>query len=200
MRISDWSSDVCSSDLLTGWVTVANGGVTSFPNAQLNVIAGRLNKLYSPPLPRSTPGPLHLRCWPMDTTSTHPRWGLPPVEQGYGGMMADAAENIVVTAQRRSVYAPPPPPPPPPPAPAMAPPEDLGDLKYYRLPFRVDVSATGQKQVALLAKDAVPVGQLYAATLTNQGDARPAPRTEEHTSELQSLMRLSSAVFFLTKK
>src|SRR3546814_5556992 len=42
---------------LTGWVTVANGGATSFPNAQLNVIAGRLNKLYSPPLPRSTPGP-----------------------------------------------------------------------------------------------------------------------------------------------
>src|SRR3546814_3312774 len=122
MRISDWSSDVCSSDLLTGWVTVANGGVTSFPNAQLNVIAGRLNKLYSPPLPRSTPGPLHLRCWPMDTTSTHPRWGLPPVEQGYGGMMADAAENIVVT------------------------------------------------------------------------------RSEEHTSELQSLMRISYAVFCFKKK
>src|SRR3546814_7058241 len=89
----------------------------------------------------------------MDTTSTHPRWGLPPVEQGYGGMMADAAENIVVTAQRRSVYAPPPPPPPPPPAPAMAPPEALGDLKYYRLPFRVDVSAKGQEPVALLATD-----------------------------------------------
>src|SRR3546814_5239102 len=126
-------------------------------------------------------------------------------------MMADAAENIVGTAQRRSVYAPPPPPPPPPPAPAMAPPEDLGDLKYYRLPFRVDVSAKGQKQVALLAKDAVPVEQLYAATLTNPGDARPRPltlrlraqndeRSEEHTSELQSLMRISYAVFCLKKK
>ena len=57
---------------LTGWITVANGGVTSFPNAQMNVIAGRLNKMYSPPLPRSTPGPLILKCWPMDITSTHP--------------------------------------------------------------------------------------------------------------------------------
>src|SRR3546814_8805130 len=37
---------------LTGWITVANGGVTSFADAQLNVIAGRLNKLYSPPLPQ----------------------------------------------------------------------------------------------------------------------------------------------------
>src|SRR3546814_1259705 len=46
---------------LTGWITVANGGVTSFADAQLHVIAGRLNKLYSPPLPRATPGPLHLR-------------------------------------------------------------------------------------------------------------------------------------------
>ena len=31
---------------MTGWITVANGGVTSFPGAQLNVIAG-LKKAYS---------------------------------------------------------------------------------------------------------------------------------------------------------
>ncbi|WP_231732676.1 MULTISPECIES: DUF4139 domain-containing protein [unclassified Sphingopyxis] len=154
---------------LTGWITVANGGVTSFPGAQLNVIAGRLNKMYSPPLPRSTPGPLVLKCWPMDITSTHPLWELPPIiefEQSYD---EDAASEVIVTAQRRDrrgmppppmmVAAPAPPPPPPPPA------EDLGDLKFYRIPFRVDVSAKGQKQVALLAKDKVAVEQLYAATL-----------------------------------
>src|SRR3546814_5542103 len=32
------------------------------------------------------------------------------------------------------------------------------------------------------------------------GDVAAAPRSEEHTSELQSLMRISSAVFCLTKK
>src|SRR3546814_9750545 len=32
------------------------------------------------------------------------------------------------------------------------------------------------------------------------GSATIAPRSEEHTSELQSLMRISSAVFCLTKK
>ncbi|WP_374523875.1 DUF4139 domain-containing protein [Sphingopyxis sp.] len=166
---------------LTGWITVANGGVTSFPNAQMNVIAGRLNKMYSPPLPRSAPGPLVLRCWPMDITSTHPRWELPPiieVEQAYA---ESAGEELIVTAQRadRRLYraapvaapAPPPPPPPPPP------PEDLGDLKFYRIPFRVDVSAKGQKQVALLASDKVAVEQLYAGAVNQYYGGRPVPLT-----------------------
>jgi len=161
---------------LTGWITVANGGVTSFPGAQLNVIAGRLNKMYSPPLPRSTPGPLILKCWPMDITSTHPLWELPPIiefEQSYD---EDTASEVVVTAQRRGGFsramatpAPSPPPPPPPPPPA----EDLGDLKFYRIPFRVDVAAKGQKQVALLAKDRVVVEQLYAGTLYANGSPQP---------------------------
>jgi hypothetical protein len=161
---------------LTGWITVANGGVTSFPGAQLNVIAGRLNKVYSPPLPRSTPGPLILKCWPMDITSTHPFWELPPIIEFEQDFAAEAAEDVVVTGSRVSrremlMYAPVAPPPPPPPAPP--PPEDLGDLKFYRVPFRVDVSAKGQKQVALLAKDRVAVEQLYAATLYQ--NSRPQP-------------------------
>ncbi len=166
---------------LTGWITVANGGVTSFPGAQLNVIAGRLNKMYSPPLPRSTPGPLVLKCWPRDITSTHPLWELPPIIEFEQEYAEDAAAEVIVTASRRDrramppmmVAAPAPPPPPPPPPPA----EDLGDLKFYRIPFRVDVSAKGQKQVALLAKDKVAVEQLYAATLYNYGDGRPQPLT-----------------------
>ena len=162
---------------LTGWITVANGGVTSFPGAQLNVIAGRLNKMYSPPLPRSAPGSLVLKCWPMDITSTHPLWELPPIiefEQEYADY---AAEEVVVTASRRDRRAmamAPPPPPPPPPAPIAPPAEDLGDLKFYRIPFRVDVSAKGQKQVALLAKDKVAVEQLYAGTLY-AGNGSPQP-------------------------
>lgn len=163
---------------LTGWITVANGGVTSFANAELNVIAGRLNKVYSPPLPRNAPGPLVLKCWPMDITSTHPLWELPPiieVEQAYA---AEAAMDVVVTARRRSesAYAPPPPVYTAPAPPSPPPPEDLGDLKFYRVPFRVDVSAKGQKQVALLASERVAVEQLYAGTLY-AGGASPRPLT-----------------------
>lgn len=162
---------------LTGWITVANGGVTSFSGAQLNVIAGRLNKVYSPPLPRSTPGPLVLKCWPMDITSTHPLWELPPIVEIEQEFAMDAAEEVTVTGSRidrremlRYLPAPAAPmiaPPPPPPA------EDLGDLKFYRVPFRVDVSAKGQKQVALLAKDRVAVEQLYAATLHQNSQPQP---------------------------
>lgn len=161
---------------LTGWITVANGGVTSFPGAQLNVIAGRLNKMYSPPLPRSTPGALVLKCWPMDITSTHPLWELPPIIEIEANFGADMAEEVVVTARRREdrmMYSMALPSPPPPPAPISAPAEDLGDLKFYRIPFRVDVSAKGQKQVALLAKDGVAVEQLYAATLYADGSPQP---------------------------
>lgn len=167
---------------LTGWITVANGGVTSFPGAQLNVIAGRLNKVYSPPLPRSAPGALVLKCWPMDITSTHPLWELPPVIAS-DEMDRYAAEEIAVTASRldrRAMAPPPPPPPPPPPAPIAPPPppaEDLGDLKFYRIPFRVDVAAKGQKQVALLAKDKVAVEQLYGGTLVDFGGRDPVPLT-----------------------
>src|SRR3546814_6604514 len=44
--------------------------------------------------------------------------------------------------------------------------------------------------------------RLAAATIPSQlaGDARCIRRSEEHTSELQSLMRLSYAVFSLKKK
>lgn len=166
---------------LTGWITVANGGVTSFPNAQLNVIAGRLNKMYSPPLPRSTPGPLVLKCWPMDITSTHPYWELPPIIE-VDDDSAAYAESIVVTGARvgRSRAPMPMPamaPPPPPAAPPPPAPEDLGDLKFYRIPFRVDVAAKGQKQVALLAKDGVAAEQLYVTTLYNYWSGGPQPLT-----------------------
>lgn len=161
---------------ITGWITVANGGVTSFPDAQLNVIAGRLNKGYRAPLPRSAPGSLSLKCWPMDITSTHPFWQLAPIIS-YEREERDYSESIIVTASRSDrgaakMMAPPPPPPlaPPPPPP---PPEDLGDLKFYRVPFRVDVSAKGQKQVALLVKDRVAVEQLYFGTLYPNRQPQP---------------------------
>lgn len=163
---------------ITGWITVANGGVTSFANAQLNVIAGRLNKGYRAPLPRTPPGALQLKCWPMDITSTHPLWELPPIIEP----TADYAEEVMVTGNRMyalpaAVMAPPPPPPPPPAPPPPPPPpaEDLGDLKFYRIPFRVDVSAKGQKQVALLVKDKVAVEQLYFGTLYQSYNNAPQP-------------------------
>src|SRR3546814_8517117 len=53
-------------------------------------------------------------------------------------------------------------------------------------------------QVSLFSVDAVMHGQCRAAAVSDAGDG--AARSEEHTSELQSLMRISYAVFGLKKK
>lgn len=172
--VADMGEDGRTLDLMA-WLTVANGGVTGFPDAQLSVIAGQPNKQARGVQPRPTGGPLRLQCWPMDVTSTHPRWDLFPVEASDMAMM-ERGQDIVVTSMRRSegvvmaapspVMAPPPPPPPPPP-------EDVGDLKLYRVPVTVDVAANAQKQVALLRQPAVKAERLYAATIYGQVESQP---------------------------
>lgn len=76
----DWSANYVGNMAPDGrkmglfaWLTVANGGQQSFRDARLQVIAGKPNKR-----PNATPPPppasaLNLECWPVDTTSTHPR-------------------------------------------------------------------------------------------------------------------------------
>ncbi|MDY7097837.1 MAG: hypothetical protein SXU28_06840, partial [Pseudomonadota bacterium] len=148
------------------WLTLVNDNGQSFDNAQLQIIAGRLNiqsdfqGLSDPPVA----SPLRLTCYPIGSTKTGS-----PVPR----------------------YDPVPPPPPPPP-PAYSPQaitvtgsrlkrsemadlavavsavetaseENLGDLKLYRVPRRVDVSAQAMKQVAFLNKDEVKVRYLYLA-------------------------------------
>ncbi len=147
---------------LLSWLTLVNDNGQSFANAKLQIIAGELNvesdyeELADPPVAEG----LYLTCWPIGSTSAGP---LPPPP-------------------------PPPPAPPPPPMAAMeagaivvtgsrlradlqdvplavtvitAEEEDLGDLKLFRVPGRVDVAAKGLKQVAFLNKDAVKARLLY---------------------------------------
>lgn len=170
--VADRGSDPGRMDLMA-WLTVANGGVTGFPDAQLNVIAGQPHRAPRAFDTRAEIKPLHLSCWPMDITSTHPAWGLVPPNLPEP-MMADGAQEIIVTAQRRSrAYAMAPPPPPPPPPPVMAVQEDLGDLKFYRVPVRVNISAQAQKQVTLLSQSGVKVETLYADRLDDGDGSRP---------------------------
>ncbi|MDO7835863.1 hypothetical protein Q4610_12490 [Sphingobium sp. HBC34] len=171
--VADMGQDGGTLDLMA-WLTVANGGVTGFPDARLSVIAGQPNKQARRPQPRPTGGPLRLQCWPMDITSTHPNWALFPVEMPAPPVMEMAGgEDIIVSAQRvtgRVMMAAPAPPPPPPPPP---PPENVGDLKLYRVPVPVDVAANGQKQAALLRQPGVKVERLYAATVFGPSESQP---------------------------
>lgn len=150
---------------LLSWLTLLNDNGQSFDKAKLQIIAGRLNvdsdyeDLADPP----TAEPLRLECYPLGSTSD----GTPVPEyspqrvfaavspaEGY----ASDADTIVVTGSRleaksfefaASVIT--------------AEEENLGDLKLFRVPDRVDVSAKGMKQVAFLNKDAVKARYLYVA-------------------------------------
>src|SRR3546814_3721014 len=114
MRISDWSSDVCSSDL----------------------------------------------CMTMGTAST----------------MGAIAETLGLTL----------------PGASSIPAADSGHARM--------ASQTGRRIVEMVWDDLKPSDILSAASFDNAVALAMAVRSEEHTSEIQSLMRISYAVFCLTKK
>src|SRR3546814_8853526 len=60
--------------------------------------------------------------------------------------------------------------------------------------------AHGRRQVIEHAVDLAANGVSYSRTRTFVGNVNGISRSEEHTSELQSLMRISYAVFCLKKK
>lgn len=87
----DWSANYVGNMAADGkkmglfaWLTVANGGQQSFRDARLQVIAGKPNKRPNNPPPPPPPSALNLQCWPVDTTSTHPRrdWTRLPMPRG----------------------------------------------------------------------------------------------------------------------
>lgn len=135
---------------LFAWLTLANGNDERFRAAQVYAVAGRAN--HSDERFRPFAAPLRLDCYPLGTTTST----LPPAGRFD---RAEPGEDIVVTG-RRNFAVPAPMVAPPPPAP-----EDLGDLKLYRVPERVTVAAHAQKQVALLIRPAVPFERIYRLTV-----------------------------------
>lgn len=145
--VATLSKDEKSLDLLA-WVTLANGDETSFPDAETQTVAGKVNSdAGADPRDRYDRGDyFQLRCWPAGNTGQPGDYdAIPPPPP------------------------PAPPPPPPVPAPAMAMDsvnseivvtgsriamkavqEELGDLKLYRIPEPVTVAANSQKQVAMI--------------------------------------------------
>src|SRR3546814_9486003 len=80
-----------------------------------------------------------------------------------------------------------------------------GHVRPWRTPGLAILHAAGDagEAVAVAARAAI-VAEVVAAAVPNRGDhvlfvERVLRRSEEHTSELQSLMRLSYAVFCLKK-
>ena len=158
------------------WLTLANGGNQSFVNANTMAIAGEPNRVRRGAQPRPTGGPLNLKCWPVQRTHEVPyRPGYYPAPQpppAPSAMYLDGeSDSIIVTAQKggraQMEMA-------SPVAVVVAEQENLGDLKLYRIPEPVTVSAKGQKQVAMLVKPGAAFDHFYAANVDNySSDSQP---------------------------
>lgn len=166
---------------LFAWLTVANGGSEGFSGAHTQAVAGGLHREGAAILPAGPAPNLHLRCWPMDITSTHPKWSIPrlalPESQEAEGY------DIVVSGyllgrgrvMRTPVAMAPPPPPPPPPPPMIARQEEFGDLKLYRIPEPVTVAARSRKQVAMIDRRSVPFETIHVGQFNPGASMASAP-------------------------
>lgn len=145
---------------LMAWLTLANDNGQSFPDAELMAVAGKLN-IETAPRNLSQPvagRPLRLSCYPLGTTTSMPPPPPPSSLPSTAPMMAEIADNeIVVTSMRREAAA------APAPVAMVAPEEELGDLKLYRVPEPLTVAAQSLKQVAFFDRDKVRGGMLYQA-------------------------------------
>src|SRR3546814_6401582 len=165
MRISDWSSDVCSSDLRCSWRSPG---------------AGRHDK------------PLTLvKGQEFGTQETRDDWQAPSepeADAGHPRMLAGIAAGgfdeigRVAEATRPDVA-------------------DVGREAAAELVAQAQAEAgiaQALADVVLVVVAAVEVG--LKLRLQDQPVGKQYLRSEEHTSELQSLMRISYAVFSLKKE
>jgi hypothetical protein len=147
---------------LTGWVTLANHGGTSFVNAPTSVVAGRLERQAV----RRVEAVLAQRvqaCWPQGN-SHHPigevLYHPPPIQIVPAAItvFTSARRDLIVTAQRReeSLQK----------VPVAATQSDLGDYKLYTLANPTTVAARGTKQVAFLSQDGVKFEKVYVYKVT----------------------------------
>jgi hypothetical protein len=151
----DWSASYVATLAPNGrsldlfaWLTLANSNRGAFADADVQAVAGRIQRRAVREIAAAA-ARLELRCFPQGTTTSD----LPTIE-------AQDRNEIIVTASR--IMAPPPIVAVPmmmAPAPPL--PEDLGDLKLYRVPEAVTVAANAQKQVALLARRHVAFEKVY---------------------------------------
>lgn len=202
---------------LRGLITLANGNSVSLDNAQVQIVAGGLNREYVQRFVGNQPQVV-ARCWPMQRTHQVPLksdrpyqlvnpWTEPGHDK-YSGNWMDEDGSIVVTSQRRrepvmemaspvSVMAAPPPP---------APPEQLGDLKLYRVPQRTSVAAMQMKQTRMVEQKNVPFERVlkvqhYLSYYPWEGHSNPVAVLRTHNDKKHELgLPLPSGAFLVEQE
>lgn len=132
---------------LSGWLTLANFSASSFANAPVEVVAGRLSTTGGDKPVEASALMLATHCWPMDIDwATHrpPPPPPPPPPPMYAPMaMRAPSESVTVTAEKR-IEA-----------------RQFGDYKLYPLPEPTTVAAQQTKQVQFLDQRDVPYEKVY---------------------------------------
>jgi hypothetical protein len=180
----EWSADYVltvnedyTRAAVTGWITLTNAGEQGFGEAQVGVVAGDLNRVWSGPARQEFWRMAHRACWPLGTTSDLARLmpPPPPPPPPMPVMAMEAADAIIVTAARKSVNFQDTPI-------AIAQQEELGDYQLYSLPSRTALNARQTKQVAFLAKDDVKIARLHRFRVggpDEMGDGEPEPQATQ---------------------
>lgn len=137
---------------LSGWITLANFGGTSFREAPVQVVAGKLNSTYETEPVEVVAAARSSQCWPTDRTTDGPI-GLDPLVAknvrdylatipGLSNSEAGEIDEVVVTGAR--IVA-----------------GELVDYKIYTLPERTDLNARQTKQVRFLDQPGVRYSRIY---------------------------------------
>jgi hypothetical protein len=176
-RDFDWAADYIAMVAADGntmdlgaWVTLANGNGVGFPSAQLQIVAGRVNRESGAVEPLDVGGPILAQCWPRGSTSDPPEYLQIDRARAFGagrdGALMAITQTTAITAPRLAEVT------------ASAEhvaQEQLGDLKLYRVPERTTVAGRQSKQVRLLGRSSIPITRVYGADLAADETAVPAP-------------------------
>src|SRR3546814_5107420 len=176
MRISDWSSDVCSSDL----DDLPPGGRHLLAHGEVPRAHGRLAALQSLHV-------LHEVAEAIDAASPAGFDDL-ALQEGIGGKEVGWREDIEDLPCRGLDHV----------LVVPAHPADPGGRSVP--PLLVQQESLDDQVEGRLFPCRIGEPAVLAQRFDRGGGTRIAERSEEHTSELQSLMRHSSAVFCLKKK
>ncbi len=152
---------------LGGWITLANGNSVSLLNAKAQIVAGGVYRAYVEKYVNAAPRVV-ANCWPLGKTSDIPlkpdrpyalvspylepdyhKWSDQIIVTGQLRREGLMSAPIAVNAVSAEALAPPPPP------------EQLGDLKMYRVPQRTTVAAMQMKQTRLVEQHGVKFERLY---------------------------------------
>lgn len=161
--VATQSNDGSTLDLFA-WLTLANSNGQQFASASVQAVAGRLNRVHTTAL-QAAVASLRLNCYPLGTTTSDLPSRRAPQQQ------------IEISAMARFAS------PPSPAAPAISnvpisaspPPEDLGDLKLFRVAEPVTISPRSQKQVALLVRENIVFERRYRRAVQPRDEFTAAP-------------------------